>query len=119
MNNIDETGAPSMMMHMVAHALAYDPHSGDFGLGFFGNALESGAYYVEDPTLGPLCFLCEVGGGDYSLCPKLRLKLSKPGLKKPGANFTVVAADLRRADDVTSFPDVVVQIIIRLDTVAL
>jgi hypothetical protein len=28
------------------------------GLGFFGNALEAGAYYVEDPTLGPLCFLC-------------------------------------------------------------
>ena len=119
--------------------LAYDPHSGDFGLGFFGNALESGAYYVEDPTLGPLCFLCEMGGGgvltakdayrrafyveplglylqtecgeiaavtyvgatapltvafggDYGLCPKLRLKLSKPGLTKPGANFSVVGA---------------------------
>ena len=43
--------------------LAYDPHSGDFGLGFFGNALESGAHYVEDPTLGPSAFLCEMGGG--------------------------------------------------------
>ena len=64
MANIDpRTGATSMMMHMVAHSLAYDPHSGDYGLGFFGNALESGAYYVEDPTLGPLCFLCEGGGG--------------------------------------------------------
>ena len=140
MANIDpRTGATSMMMHMVAHSLAYDPHSGDFGLGFFGNALESGAYYVEDPTLGPLCFLCEMGGGgvltakdayrrafyveplglylqtecgeiaavtyvgatapltvafggDYGLCPKLRLKLSKPGLTKPGANFSVVGA---------------------------
>ena len=40
---------------------------GDYGLGFFGNALQSGSYYVEDPTLGPLCYLCDVrhtdGGG--------------------------------------------------------
>ena len=36
----------------------FDPHSGDYGLGFFGNALESGSYYVEHPRLGPLCFLC-------------------------------------------------------------
>jgi len=27
-------------------------HSGDFGLGFFGNALESGVHLVEHPTLG-------------------------------------------------------------------
>jgi hypothetical protein len=37
-----------------------DPHSGDYGLGFFGNALESGAYYVDDPTLGALCYLCDL-----------------------------------------------------------
>jgi len=30
----------------------YIDHSGDFGLGFFGNALESGAYLVQHPTLG-------------------------------------------------------------------
>ena len=130
-------------MHMAAHVLAYDPHSGDYGLGFFGNALESGAYYVEDATLGALCFLCEIRGGgrlvakdayrrafyveplglylqtecgeiaavtyagatapltvafggDYSLCPKLRLKLTKPGLKRPGANFSVVGATMVR-----------------------
>lgn len=36
MNNIDETGAGSMMMHMEPHILDFDPHSGDFGLGYFG-----------------------------------------------------------------------------------
>ena len=29
------------------------------GLGFFGNALESAAYYVVDKALGRLCYLCD------------------------------------------------------------
>jgi len=61
MTNIDPTtGATSMMFHAMPHVMDFDPHSGDYGLGFFGNALESGAYYVNDPELGPLCFLCDV-----------------------------------------------------------
>ena len=32
MNNIDERGAPSMMMHMEPHILDFDPHSGALGL---------------------------------------------------------------------------------------
>ena len=57
-----------MMYHASPHMRAFDPHSGDYGLGFFGNALETGAYYVVDAALGPLCFLCvatpqEGGGG--------------------------------------------------------
>ena len=60
MNNIDEHGAPSMMMHMEPHILEFDAHSGDFGLGFFGCSLQSGAYYVEHPDLGPVCYLCNM-----------------------------------------------------------
>ena len=60
MTNIDRDGATSMMWHAVPHAMDFDPHSGDYGLGFFGNALESGAYYVEHPTYGRLCFLCDL-----------------------------------------------------------
>jgi hypothetical protein len=47
-------------LHATAYpwVMDFDPHSGDYGLGFFGNALESGSYYVEHPRLGPLCFLC-------------------------------------------------------------
>ena len=39
--NVDgASGAPGMMLHMQPHVLDYDPHSGDFGLGFFGHSLE-------------------------------------------------------------------------------
>eukprot|EP01043_Picozoa_sp_COSAG02_P051436 COSAG02_NODE_5412_length_4349_cov_8.741176_3_plen_322_part_00 len=64
MNNIDERGAPSMMMHMEPHILDFDPHSGDFGLGFFGCSVQSAAYYVEHPEIGPSCYLCNVERAD-------------------------------------------------------
>lgn len=60
MNNIDEHGAPSMMMHMEPHILDFDPHSGDYGLGFFGCSVEAASYFVQHRTMGPLCFLCNV-----------------------------------------------------------
>ena len=63
MTNIDpKSGASSMMFHATAHVMDHDPHTGDYGLGFFGNALESGSYFVHDGTsaLGPLCFLCDL-----------------------------------------------------------
>lgn len=60
MANIDATGAGSMMFHAVPHVMDFDPHSGDFGLGMFGNALESGAYLVDHPRLGLLCYLCDL-----------------------------------------------------------
>lgn len=60
MNNIDEMGAPSMMMHMEPHIMDFDPHSGDFGLGYFGCSVQSGAYYVEHPEIGPSCYLCNM-----------------------------------------------------------
>ena len=47
--NIDpETGATSMGLHMLPHILDYDPHSGDYGLGFFGHAIQSASYVVFD-----------------------------------------------------------------------
>lgn len=46
------TSSPPLTSHAAPHAVQ--------GLGFFGNALESGAYYVVDDTLGPLCYLCDV-----------------------------------------------------------
>eukprot|EP01052_Picozoa_sp_SAG31_P044443 SAG31_NODE_7747_length_1605_cov_1.277556_2_plen_289_part_00 len=63
MNNIDETGAPGMMMHMEPHILAFDPHSGDFGLGFFGCSVEAAAYYIMHPKYGSLCYLCNIEPG--------------------------------------------------------
>ena len=81
--NIDENGATSMMSahtvpapdptygdrsgcapcgrwHAMPYVMDFDPHSGDFGLGFFGHCLESGAYYVVNETMGELCYLCDV-----------------------------------------------------------
>ena len=76
MTNIDpKTGATSMMFHAAPHALTHDPHSGDFGLGFFGNALESGAYYVCDPELGTLCFLCDITDAEAGDHARTRIAL--------------------------------------------
>ena len=58
--SIDESGAPSMMLHMLPHVLDFDPHSGDFGLGFFGLTLEAASYLVQHPTLGTVCYLCDL-----------------------------------------------------------
>jgi hypothetical protein len=45
---------------MEPHVLDYDPHSGDYGLGFFGCSLQSGSYFVNHPNLGLLCYLCNM-----------------------------------------------------------
>lgn len=60
LTNIDVTGATSMFFHAYPWVMDFDPHSGDYGLGFFGNALESGGYYVNHPRLGQLCYLCSM-----------------------------------------------------------
>ena len=60
LGNIDATGAPSMAFHLYPFILAYDPRSGDHGLGFFGHALNVGAYVVRHPRLGTLCYLCDI-----------------------------------------------------------
>jgi len=65
MNNIDERGAPSMMLHMEPHILDFDPHSGDFGLGFFGCSLSSASYLVQHPTLGLVCYLCNMEDSEH------------------------------------------------------
>ena len=57
-STVDENGATSMFFHAYPWVMDFDPHSGDYGLGFFGNALESGAYYVKHARLGTLCYLC-------------------------------------------------------------
>lgn len=67
MTNIDDNGAPSMMLHMEPHILDFDPHSGDFGLGFFGHTLEAGSYWVQHNVFGDLCFLCNIIQGSDDL----------------------------------------------------
>jgi len=59
MSNINRRGETSMMFHALPYVLDHDPHSGDYGLGFFGHSLESAAYFVNHPTFGPVCYLCD------------------------------------------------------------
>jgi hypothetical protein len=59
LTSINEDGAPSMMLHMLPHVFDFDPHSGDFGLGFFGHSVQAGAYFVNDKSLGLMCYLCD------------------------------------------------------------
>merc|ERR1712060_514346 len=50
---------------MHPFVLQHDPNSGDYGLAFFGATMNHGAYLVQSPKLGWLCYLCDltVGGG--------------------------------------------------------
>ena len=61
MTNIDESGAPSMGFHSYPFVLKHDPHSGDYGLGFFGHSLEASSYLVLHSQFGWLCFACNLG----------------------------------------------------------
>jgi hypothetical protein len=71
LNNIDpSTGATSMGFHSVPFVLDFDPHSGDFGCGFFGLTLESASTITFDAGLGQwLCYLCNVGSQTGALAP--------------------------------------------------
>ena len=60
LTNIDENGAPSIYFHSMPHVMEHDAYSGDYGLGFFGISLETGATLVLHPALGPLCYLCDL-----------------------------------------------------------
>jgi len=55
-----------MFWHAYPFAMEFDPHSGDYGLGFFGNALQQGGHYLQHPRLGPLCFLCSASSANSS-----------------------------------------------------
>ena len=58
--NIDADGAASMGFHLSPANLKFDAYSGDWGVGFFAAARHAGAFLVEDPELGQLCFLCDI-----------------------------------------------------------
>ena len=61
-------GAVSMGFHTAPFVLDYDPHSGDYGLGFFGVTLEAASYLTRDPLLpfGWACFMCNIGADTNS-----------------------------------------------------
>ncbi|WP_454280935.1 DUF5695 domain-containing protein [Sphingomonas sp. Marseille-Q8236] len=63
--NIDQQGASSAAFHSWPDRMAWDPYSGDYGMGFFGHAYAAATYLVDDPSLGWLAYggnLSQAGG---------------------------------------------------------
>lgn len=56
LSNIDQNGFGSAAFHAFPDMLAGDPYSGDYGSGFWGFAVNTATYVVDDPDLGWLCF---------------------------------------------------------------
>lgn len=56
LSNIDQNGFGSAAFHAFPDMLADDPYSGDYGSGFWGFAVNTASYVVDDPVLGWLCF---------------------------------------------------------------
>jgi hypothetical protein len=56
LSNIDEEGFASAAFHSFPDKLAFDPYSGDYGSGFWGHAMNTATYLVNDPALGWIAF---------------------------------------------------------------
>jgi len=67
LSNIDEEGFASAAFHSFPDKLAFDPYSGDYGSGFWGHAMNTGTYVVNDPELGWIAFGGNLALGDKSV----------------------------------------------------
>ncbi|MGB6974247.1 MAG: DUF5695 domain-containing protein [Terracidiphilus sp.] len=76
LTDINQNGFATAAFHGFPDMLAPDPYSGDYGPGFWGFAMNTATYVVDDPTLGWLCF-----GGN---------------LKKQGGRIRIVPRDAAR-----------------------
>lgn len=50
--NIDRDGFGSAAFHSWPDRMAWDPYTGDYGMGFFGHAYAAATYLIDDPTFG-------------------------------------------------------------------
>lgn len=99
---------------------ALQAYSGDYGLGFFGSSLEASATLARDPSLGTICYLCDletvsVGGATaskFTIRPRdayrQRVFLEPLGvyLQADAGTFDVVALDLVARTIAVSFSSV-------------
>lgn len=69
--NIHPDGFASAAFHSAPDRMAWDPYSGDYGMGFYGHAIAAATYLVEDPTFGWLGFggAVTTGGGTVTVTP--------------------------------------------------
>ena len=52
LTNIDQEGFASAAFHTFPDTLKWDPYSGDYGMNFFGHAINAATYVVNDPEFG-------------------------------------------------------------------
>ncbi|HEU5351416.1 MAG TPA: DUF5695 domain-containing protein [Terracidiphilus sp.] len=86
LTDIRQSGFATAAFHGFPDMLAPDPYSGDYGPGFWGFAMNTATYVVDDPTLGWLCFGGNLRrhGGSIRIEPldaaRMRLYLAPAGL---------------------------------------
>ncbi|OHE97280.1 hypothetical protein CORC01_07335 [Colletotrichum orchidophilum] len=56
LTNIDGDGCPSAAFHSFPQHLAWDPYTGDYGLGFLGLGLGQAVYIINHETYGAVVF---------------------------------------------------------------
>ncbi|HKV29250.1 MAG TPA: DUF5695 domain-containing protein [Candidatus Acidoferrales bacterium] len=56
LTDIDQDGFASAAFHAFPDMLKFDPYSGDYGPNFFGHALNTATYIVDQPEFGWLAF---------------------------------------------------------------
>jgi len=56
LSNIDREGFASAAFHTYPDTLRWDAYSGDYGMNFFGHAMNAATYVVDDPEFGWLAF---------------------------------------------------------------
>ena len=67
LSNIDQDGFASAAFHSFPDTLAFDAYSGDYGSGFFGHAMNTATYLVNDSTLGWIAFGGNVAKNDSTV----------------------------------------------------
>ena len=84
--NIDQEGFASAAFHAFPDMLKFDPYSGDYGPNFFGHAVNTGTYIVNDPEFGWQAFggNAKVEGGIVKVTPldsfRMRVYVASAGL---------------------------------------
>ena len=72
LSNIQPNGAASMGFHADNALLRHDPYDADYGSALYGHVTSASSYYVQHPTFGPSCYLCDhqlSTNGDITITP--------------------------------------------------
>lgn len=98
LSDIRESGFASAAFHAFPDMLAFDPYSGDYGPGFFGYAVNTATYVVDDPTLGWLCFGGNLrqAGGTIQIKPRDAFR-GRLFIASAGLWITLDSGHIRRA----------------------